>query len=250
MKSLYSGLISYWNLRDASGSRLDLTGAANTLTNTNVVTSVDGFIGAASNFASASSQRLQLASNASIQGGPKNYTFAAWVQLASKPAAQMHILGKGSAVAGQAEYALYWDNVGDRFNFEAFSAVDSGALAIANTFGAPSTSVWYFVCGWYDNDAQTVNIDINAAALNSSALGAAAQVASAAAFAIGAFGLTAATYWNGKICEVGKWDRVLTLHERQWLYNNGYGRTFPFDGRYSPDLNRHNRSRRMNGMAL
>lgn len=246
MQSLYNKLVSYWNLQDASGSRLDLTGTGNTLTNNNVVTTTGGIVGAASNFVAASSQRLQLASNASIQGGNKDYTFAAWVQLASKPVIPMTILSKYSVTVGQSEYMIHWVNGFDTFFMQAYTATDNAIVAISSI--TPAIGEWLFVVGWVDSVAQTVSISVNALTVDTVALGAAPQAASAAAFVIGAFGVASGSYWDGKICEVARWDRVLTTQERLWLYNGGYGRTFPFDGRYSRELGRHMGSRRMKGL--
>jgi hypothetical protein len=37
-------------------------------------------------------------------------------------------------------------------------------------------------------------------------------------------------FWNGKIDELGFWDRVLTANEIMELYNNGVGKPYPFFG--------------------
>lgn len=243
MQSLYSGLVGYWDLHDASGSRLDLSGNGSTLTNVNTVTSVDGLVGAASNFVLASSQKLTAASSAVLQGGAKSYTWACWVQLATKPASQFTFISKLSAVSGQSEYWLRWSgSSADIFQFSVYTATDSGKNAQAIAFGAPSTATWYFLRGWYDHTAQTVNIQVNDSDPASTAMGAPAQAASAAGLSVGAD--YAGDYTNGKMCEMGKWDRVLTTQEHLWLYNKGRGRTYPFDGRYSVELGRHSRSRR------
>jgi hypothetical protein len=41
---------------------------------------------------------------------------------------------------------------------------------------------------------------------------------------IGSFGALATTFWDGRIAQPLILDRVPTLAERQWLYNNGTGR--------------------------
>lgn len=247
MKSLYSALAGYWNLQDASGNRLDLTGNGSTLTNTNTVTSVDGVVSKASNFVLASSQRLTCADNAAVRGGPKSFTLACWAQLATTPATDMELIAKWSVSANLPEYLLYWNAGSQRFQFGIYRAGDSLLSVQATTFGAPSTGIWYFIRAWYDHDALTVNIEVNMSGVDSAATVTPAQAASTAAFYIGS--LTSTSYLNGKMCEVGKWDRVLTTQEALWLYNKGAGRTYPFDGRYSRDLTRHGRSRRLSGMA-
>ncbi len=244
MHSLYAGLVSYWNLHDQSGSRLDLTGNANTLTNTNTVTSVDGLVGAASNFVLASSQRLQIASNATIQGGPKDYTFAFWTQLTTKPGTDMYLVSKYSAVSGQAEYEILWNTSADRFVMNVYRATDSVNFIRGDSFGAPSTGVWYFVCGWNDNVNLTSNIEINAGVTDSQLLGGTTQAASAAVLALGSRGATGTGYLNGKMADVGRWDRVLTRQERTWLYNKGNGQRYPFDAYATLGQSRYASSRR------
>lgn len=246
MQSLYSGLVSYWNLQDASGARADLVGGVS-LTNTNTVTSTDGIIGNASNFASASSQRLEVASSASVQI-TSTMTFAFWAQITTKPANRMVMLSKYSATAGQAEYQIGWDNTDDAF-YMIFYRSTNLAVTVLSTFGAPSTGVWYFICGWVDLTNQDVYISVNNGEPDTAHANTAIQAASSAAFAMGSLGATATLYLNGKMCEVGRWNRHLTAQERRWLYNNGRGRTYPFTGRYAIGLSRHGRSRRMQGIG-
>lgn len=248
MQSLNSALVAYWNLQDQSGSRLDLTGNASTLTNTNVVTTVDGVVGAASGFVAASTQRLQAASSAVLQGGPKDFTIACWGYLTDKVSVYQ-FMSKISVTAGQSEYQLFYNSATDRFQVSVYTATDTQRTVIGNAFGSPTAATWYFLCGWYDNTTQTVNVEVNAVAGDSASTTAAAQAASAGVFAIGSQGNVGANYLNGRVCEAAKWDRLLTANERRWLYNNGLGRTFPFDGRYSVGLSRHGRSRRMQGIG-
>lgn len=244
MLSLYNNLISYWPLHEASGNRADLIGSNNALTPTNTPSGGAGIIENSTVFASASSQRLDIASNATIQTGDVDFTFAFWVLLTSKPAAVMYNTIKYAATAGNAEYYGYWDNATDRFKFVVNRATDVPQTATANSLGAPSTATWYFICQWHDANADTVNIEVNAGTTDSTATGGALQAAGTAALTMG--GAATGGYLNGQMCEVGLWKRVLTRQERTWLYNNGEGRTFPFDRRLNTDtfLGRDLRGRR------
>lgn len=248
MQSLYSGLVGYWNLQDQSGSRLDLTGNGSTLTNTNTVTTVDGLVGQASGFVTASSQRLTAASSSVLQGGPKDFTIAAWVYLTDKTTVYC-FMSKLSITAGQAEYQMFYNSATDRLQMSVYTATDVQKTVQGSTFGSPTAATWYFLCGWYDNTAQTVNVEVNATGADSASTAAAAQAASSGTFAIGSLGNIGSNYLNGRVCEASKWDRLLTPQERRWLYNNGRGRTYPFTGRYAIGLSRHGRSRRMQGIG-
>lgn len=235
INSLKAGLVSYWPLHEASGTRYDLVGTANNLTDNNTVARVSGIQVYAGGFTRASSQRLEISSNANLQTGDIDFTFACWVNLTSKPAGSQTLVSKYNVSAGNAEFFLYWDNVADRFNMAVYTATDSSKIAVANTFGAPSTAVWYFVVGWHDADANTVNVAVNASASDATATTGALQAAGTAPFSIGG-NLAASNYMDGQIAEVGFWKRVLTTQERLWLYNKGRGRSYPFDGRFSPAM--------------
>lgn len=231
INSLNAGLVSYWPLHEASGSRFDLTGAANTLTDINTVTQNPGRQIYAGQFTSANSERLNRANNALVQTGDIDFTYCAWVYLDSKPAFSPFVI-KFSAVAGNYEYQLYYDGGADRAEFVVCRATDLAQVVTANNFGAFALATWHFVVGWHDATADTVNIAVNNSLPNSVATGGALQAAGTADMNLGGFS-GGANFVNGRICEVGFWKRILSTRERLWLYNKGRGRSYPFDGRYS-----------------
>jgi len=228
MNSLYNGLIEYWPLHEPSGDRFGIV-LATQLADTNTVTQADGRVISAASFASASSERLGVASSAVIQTGDIDFTWAAWVWLETTTA-NMYILSKDNASGTGREYVVNYANVADRLQFSVFKSGPTAVTAQADTFGAPPDDTWMFVVGWHDAAADTVNIQVNDGAVDSTATGGALQAAGAAALNFGARG-DATIYLNGRLCEVGFWKRVLTPLERLWLYNQGLGRTYPFDGR-------------------
>lgn len=253
MRSLYSNLISYWPLHEATLNREDLIGSANALAPINTPSGAAGIIENSTQFASASSRRLDIASNSSLQTGNIDFTFAFWGLLTSKPAALMAFIIKYNATAGNFDYEVYWDNSADRFKAAICRATDSSQIVTASTFGAPSTATWYFITAWYDTSNLGLNISINAGAPDTLTLGGVPQAAGNANFSMGG-NAVASQYLNGQMCEVGFWKRVLTQQERTWLYNNGMGRTYPFDGRLSAGtkLGRDSRQRhnRLVGMQV
>lgn len=242
MKSLYAGLEDYWALHEASGNRSSAIGK-HTLTDTNTVTQNPGKVVYAGQFTSANSERLTVASDASLQAGDIDFTLACWVYLDSKPASSMVFMGKYNTGSGQREYILRWVNTTDRMTFMVHKATDTAMDVSGDTFGAPSLSTWYFVTGWHDavNNIQGVGVNmIEDTAATTGAL----QAASAAGFNIGATDVPN-LFMNGRVCEAGFWKRVLTTQEKWWLYNRGLGRTYPFDGRVAPImLGRDHRHRR------
>lgn len=231
MKSLYAGLEDYWTLHEASGNRFSAIGK-NQLTDNGTVTQNPGKVVYAGQFTRANSEFLSLVSNAAVQAGDIAFTFCCWAYKDSSPAGQMYIISKDGTTSGEREYALFWDNTANRFQFTVFKATDSSMTVSATTLGAPSNSTWYFIMGWHDPDGNTVNIEVNVSGVDSTATTGALQAVSTGEFGIGAReGGT--LFFDGRICEVGFWKRVLTVQERWWLYNRGLGRTYPFDGRIS-----------------
>src|SRR5574341_2164717 len=91
-------LISFWELEEASGTRLDATASDNDLTDNNTVTQATGKVGNAAQFTRANTEYLSIAHNTSIACGDIDQTRCAWVYLDSKPAADsnMDIFGKNS----------------------------------------------------------------------------------------------------------------------------------------------------------
>ncbi len=252
INSLKAGLVSYWPLHEASGNRSDMTGAANTLTDTNTVTQNPGIQVQAAQFTAANSERLALASNALVQMGDIDFTFCFWAYMDSKPAAASWII-KFAATSGNYDYQIYYLSATDRWQAAVCRATDSAQTVTANTFGAAPLSTWQMVTMWHDATGDTLNIAVNATAPDSVATGGSLQAAGTADFNLG--GYSGGNYINGRMAEVGLWKRVLTTPERLWLYNKGRGRSFPFDGRFSPAmLGRHTysvgpRRSRLTGIA-
>lgn len=219
---LRRGLVAYWRLEEASGTRADATGRGNNLTDNNTVLSATGIFGNAADFELDNSESLSIADNTDLSTGDVTFTIPAWVNMESLPAAAMIASKANDAGAISAkEYWLYFDS--SRFRFRIFGSAAN--TAVADTFGAPSTATWYHVVGWHDADADTINIQINNGDVDSVATSTTPNDAGTA-FAIGA---TAAAEFpfDGLIDEVGFWKRLLTAQEKTRLYNAGVGRSWP-----------------------
>ncbi len=224
--SLLTSLISYWKLDEASGSRADAHGS-NTLTDNNTVGSATGKIGDAADFELSNSEYLSHASNSDLETGDIDWTFAAWVNADSLSAGFQTILSKDATAAR--EYLIYYeDGSTNRFSVAVFVGVSTVVLR-ADTLGAASTGTWYYVVIWHDSTADTINIQVNNGAVDSSATGGSLNAATAAEFRVGGRATIASLIpWDGLIDEVGFWKRTLTTQERTDLYNAGVGFTYPF----------------------
>jgi len=228
-RQLLRGLVAYWPLHEASGSRLDVVGT-NALTDNNTVTGNPGpsasKLPLASQFTAANSESLSIADNVVLSTGDIDFCGCCWVYQDSQPAGFMNIFGKwhGGGI-NQEEYLLYYGQTANRFAFVKSSDGTSATETTvnANTFGAPSTATWYFLYFEHDAQGNRIRISVNNGALDSTATST-GVFDSTGVFRIGAAELTPASFHNGRIAGVGFWKRNLTAAEIAYLYNSGAGR--------------------------
>lgn len=219
---LTDSIVAYWDLDEASGTRVDDPGA-NDLTDNNTVTSNTGIISNAGQFTAANSEYLSRSDNTDLSTGNIDFTFVAWAYLDSK-GANRSIVSKYSSSANR-EYNVYYGTTADRFIFEVSNDGTAVTTVTANNLGIPATSTWYFVVAWHDATNDTLNIQVNNGTVDSVSYSA-GVFDSTAPFMIGA--RNGAMFWNGRIDEVGFWKRTLTAGERTQLYNSGAGCTYNF----------------------
>ncbi len=219
---LLTNLISHWKLDEASGNALDAH-STNTLTDTNTVTSAAGKLGTARQFTAASSEYFTLASNATLQTGDIDFTVAGWVWL--DDIGTDRIVASKDAGGGTQDEWLLWRPSGNNFQFRVYGG--GGSSNVGANSAAVTSGQWYFVVGWYDAAASTVNIQIdNGTPVSASAVAITPQVGTSAFQISGRAGASLA--YNGRIDSVSFWKRVLTTAERNALYNAGVGREYPF----------------------
>jgi hypothetical protein len=94
--------------------------------------------------------------------------------------------------------------------------------AVANTFGAPSTGVWYFLVGFVDLDNDIIGISVNDGTVDTAAYTASSVFDGTAPFEIGRLG-SSDNIFDGDIDAVGLWSRRLSTGEITALYNGGTG---------------------------
>lgn len=226
--SIENNLIAFWNLGEANGAtRVDSVGS-NNLADTNTVTQETGKIGKSAGFVAASAQLLSIADNADLSTGDIDFTFACWLYLEAKPGAPMRIAGKYNFSGDQREWLLLWDDAADRYQF-VISELGTGAsnvVVTANNFGAPPVKTFALVVIWHDSVANTINIQVNNGAIDSTAH-AGGVFDSSASFTLGN-SIDIAGYWDGRIDAAGFWKKVLTPQEKTIIYNDGFGREMPF----------------------
>lgn len=222
--TLNTSLIAYWKMDEASGNALDSepTGTAQDLTDNNTVTSAGGRVGNARQFTASNTEYFSRTSEADLVCGDIDFTWAAWFYLDSL-GAQRTIISKSSS--DQTEYQIDITS-GNQVRFFVYTPTGP-AYYITSTSGfSPSTGTWYFVVGWHDATADTVNVQVNNGTVYSvSTLGRAPRT-STADLQFGRYQATTPTlFWNGRIDEIGFWKKKLTDDEKTYLYFNGAGRT-------------------------
>lgn len=221
--ALTDNLVAFWELEEASGTRVDATGRGNDLTDNNTVLQGTGKVGNCADFELSNSEYLSRADNADLSVGDIDFTIAAWVKLESL-VADAAIVAKGGV--NDLSYGLDVNSGTTKFRFRVSSAAGFTNLTgvDATTFGVVSETVWYFVVAWHDATANTINIQVNDGTVDSTSYSAGSYDGSAE-FRIGAFDFYGA-YWDGLIDQVGLWKRTLTSGERTSLYNGGSGLSY------------------------
>jgi hypothetical protein len=234
---LLNALIAYWPGNEANGNALDLHTNALHLTDTNTVTSAAGLVYAtARQYTRANSERhVRPGDDALLSLGDLDATIATWLNMDSKPASDMCILGKDEGwTAATTEYNLEYNAFQDRLSVWVSSGVATKRVS-STALGSPSTGVWYCILFWHDSVADTLNIQVNNGVVDSVAW------ANGIQDGIGKFslGLAVNCYgagygMNGRIGPTMFWKStaglggVLTVAQRTALFAAGAG--LPYAG--------------------
>lgn len=226
--TLTLGLVSYWQLEEASGTRVDAWGS-NDLTPTNTPANATGIVGNAAAFVAASSQQLSVASNATLQSGNIDHTVAAWIYPTAAPGSA-GILCKAdvdsAANAAGYEWMLY--TVGSKVRF--LVAKGGNGTGSTNSYSVTSDvdftlNAWNYVEGYYDAATGTVGVVVNGTVKTGTSTTTPGTSTGAVRFGTVAAG---SSYFGGRIDEVGFWKRLKTTDERAADFNGGAGRAPTF----------------------
>lgn len=230
--TLTTGLVSFWKLDEASGTRADAVGtgcggSGCNLTDINTVTQAVGKIGNAAQFTSANSEYLTHVDHADLSTGDIDFSASAWVYLDNIDTDQA-IVGQYLTSTNQRSWSLNYYSSSKYFRLSVSSdGTATGFNSIeASTFGQIQASTWYFVVVWHDSVNNTINIQVNNGAVDSKAY-TTGTLDSNGDFAIGAMA-NPIQFFNGRIDAVGFWKKVLSSSEKTELYNGGNGLEYPF----------------------
>jgi hypothetical protein len=221
--TLTNGLLAYWALEEASGSRADSVGS-NTLTDVNSVGQASGIIGNAASFVAASNTALTITDNTTLSVGSVSFTISAWFYKNALGSNQF-FLSKGTGGGGSTtEYQL---NI-TATNLLQFGTSNGTTAVTLNSIGTITASAWHHVVAWYDSGADTINLRLNNAALRSTAALGRGGYDSGGNFSLGRFHALTTVDWDGRIDEVAFWKRTPTTAEQDELWNGGAGKAYPF----------------------
>lgn len=218
--SLLDGLVSYWKLDEASGTREDAHGS-NDLTDNNTVGVDDGILNDGADFERANAEYLSIADASQVGldlSGDFSVSF--WTKLESWDGFT-GFFSKWSTGDTQRAYRLI--NGGEGLLQLNVSSNGANPPGLIETW-SPSTGVWYHVVVTYDLSAGTATFYIDGVQLGSPQTGGATSIHnSSAAFILGRQTTTNDNYMDGLIDEFGIWSRVLDASEVVELYNSGAG---------------------------
>jgi len=218
---LATGLVSYWELEEASGTRVDSHGS-NDLTDNNTVGQATGIQGNGADFEDSNSEYLSITdASQSGLGLTGDFTISAWV----KPESILPGDGNRPIVDKNNCYSLRLERFTGTFNNNIVLIIwgTSGICRFKSTTQL-SVGTWYHIVASFDASASSMEIYINGTEEGVSVNTGATNVRTLTEFfSIGGTDYMPFDSFDGIIDEVGVWNRILTSSEATALYNSGAG---------------------------
>lgn len=212
-----TGLVSWWSLDEASGTRSDSHGS-NHLSPVATPGNATGKVGSGVDLESSSNQYLTIAAAAQTGlGSAGSFSFGAWYKKESSGASYF-IASKRDA--GAAEFTITTDGSTNSGCFF-YTAPGFSPLTVTSVF---SPATWVFVVVGYNSATGRSCVSVNGAAPTTAArtYGGLAT----APFNIGYDLSGGLPTFDGVIDEAFYYTRWLSDDELSWLYNSGSGRAY------------------------
>jgi len=224
--SLLDGLVSWWELDEESGTRVDVHGS-NNLTDNNTCGYITGVRGNAASMVYANSEYLNKTSPTGLEGGARDFTYAAWYRITTTAGSSGHCIGAvvNSPTEILTDWMMYYHLSAARFRFYV-GGNPNWSFATDTNIGAPSIGTWYHIIGEYDSAADKVGITVNNGPIDQASHTSANSTTAGSPFQIGYWG-GAFGYANGSVDIPAFWSRKLTAAEKTRLYNAGAGMAYP-----------------------
>lgn len=223
--TLTTNLVSYWELEEASGTRVDSHGANDlSESGTGGVGQVSGAQGNAADFEAGDSDYLSI-TDASQSGldltGDVSVSF--WITPESQPAtnSQYSIVSKYNSATANRSYDFAYRDVSStkyfRFVSTTTGSTNFNILDVAYTMSNATT---YHVVMTFDASAATMELWVNGSS-QGTATGSFTSIYNGSSdFRISGLG-NSTSFFDGVLDEVGIWSKVLTSSEISDLYNSG-----------------------------
>lgn len=232
-----NALIAYWRLDETNGTRVSAIGTNSLYWH--VDTPIDSVSGRITNsaFFTPNTQVLEAADSPELSMAATDFTVMAWVKIAgfTTDGTQQFVAKASPFIFTTADYE-WVVGIGEGTNsaqkFPHWTVSDGTTHEVHATNSATmTTNVWHQMIGWYDKNAQTVNLQYDNGTVNSQS-DTFGCWDSPFPVVVGG-NLTDPTVappepvW-GSVDEVAVWRRVLTSGERDRLWNSGNGLPYPF----------------------
>jgi len=215
--TLLDGLISWWDMDEASGTRVDSHNGYN-LAGGSEPGSTTGHVSAlAADFDGTNENLTRSADSLATNEG----TIAVWVKQDVDESA-VWILHVGAAIAGEVE--IYTSNASGQLR--AFLRVENDVSPCLTVTGLKAYNVWNCIIGTWTSTVGTVYMN-DGTGTSSSADPTYGGIDTGSTFTVGER-FTSGQNFDGQIGPMALWNRVLTSDERAEFYNSGAG--FPYPG--------------------
>jgi hypothetical protein len=220
---LYTNLVAFYKMDEASGDRADSVGSY-TLTDNNTVTSLTGLVYAnAGDFEAANNESLH---NATLSLGDTDWAIGLWLNFESLNT-HRELVARWNTTGNQRSFELRYNSGTSRLRWSVSNDGTNVPVTLDNAaLGAPSTGTWYFTIVYHDATNNLAGIVTNAGTANTTAH-ATGVFGGTSNFRVGQNDVnTAGVGMDGLIGPVMVWNNYIPdSDDRTWLYNAGAGRT-------------------------
>lgn len=221
--ALTDGLVSYWKLDEASGTRADSHGS-NDLTDNNTVGSTTGKINDAANFVLANSEYLSSAAS-TLDCGTGSMTHAFWLHIDDMSGTRV-LVSKGAGNNGSAALAAGYNLqllATGVLRFVFGDLTNTARLVLDSDPGELVADTTYHLAMVIDRNAHEARIYRDGSLRTTHDISSrTGNCTSSSDFKIGS-NSASSVFFDGWLDEWGCWSRVLTPTEIGQLYNSGNG---------------------------
>lgn len=217
---MLQGLVACWDMNESDGVRYDYSITGNyALTDNNTVGTAAGHVHPlAASFVPSNAEFLSHLDDAGLRI-QTDFTIAGWASPDVLDSSNYVIVSKGTGSPGY-EYHVRVRNTSNKIYYSV--ATNSGVAQINSTELITATEYLFF-SAWRDDAAGRIYLSVN----NGTTQSAVHTDVFTGTYSSLFFGkrYAAFDFFDGRIGPIYLWDRVLLDSERDWLWNDGEGRS-------------------------